>query len=207
MAGVLRLFSVMRWRDIERAVSRGGSRVYRNDPVLVQSCLDGDERAWAELVQHYARLVYSLPRRYGLSAADAEDVLQNVFSIVLRELKTLRNYTRLSGWLITITHHETFRQKSRGRQAGLEEPPIVEIPLSDDDVSRWEREELMRQALERLAPLESEIVMSVFAQDPPSHDELAARLGIPRGSIGPTRGRCLRKLETILTEMGIDRDL
>jgi RNA polymerase sigma factor (sigma-70 family) len=197
----------MSWRDIERAVSRGGSRAYRNDPVLVQSCLDGDERAWAELVQRYARLVYSLPRRYGLSEADAVDVLLNVFSIVLRELKTLRNYTRLSGWLITNTHHETFRQKARGRQAGLEDPPIVEIPLSDDDVSRWEREELMRQALERLAPLESEIVMSVFAQDPPSHDELAARLGIPLGSIGPTRARCLRKLEAILVEMGIELDV
>ncbi len=206
MATVPRFLSVKGWRGIERVVSKCGDRVYRSDPVLVQSCLDGDERAWVELVQRYARLVYSIPRRYGFSEADSEDVMQNVFTIVVRELKTLRNQTRLSAWLITITHHETHHQKARGRQAQFEEPPIEEIPLSSDDLSRWERQELIRQALERLASLEREIVMSSFAEDPPSYDQLAARLGIARGSIGLTRTRCLRKLEAILVEMGIDRD-
>ncbi len=63
------------------------------------------------------------------------------------------------------------------------------------------------QALDRLTPLEREIVGMVFSQDPPSGDELAARLGTPVGNIALTRAHCLRKLEGILVEMGIDRDL
>src|SRR5512144_1837201 len=76
----------------------------RSDQDLIQACLEGDETAWKDLVLRYGRLVYSVPRRYGLSAADADDVFQNVFTAVYRHLAGLRDQARLAAWLITISH-------------------------------------------------------------------------------------------------------
>ncbi|MES4787530.1 MAG: sigma-70 family RNA polymerase sigma factor, partial [Nitrospiraceae bacterium] len=61
------------------------------------------------MVERYGRLVYSIPLRYGLSPADADDVFQNVFTIVLRRLSSLRNQSSLTAWLITITQRESQR--------------------------------------------------------------------------------------------------
>ena len=77
-----------------------------NDAALVHACLAGDQRAWDELVERYGRLVYGIPRRMGFSAADADDVFQNVFAILLRYLSDLRDYTRLAAWLVTTTRRE-----------------------------------------------------------------------------------------------------
>ncbi len=183
---------------------------YRNDPTLVQRCLRGDESAWQELVERYARLVYSIPRRYGLSQTDAEDVFQNVFVIVLRELKRLRNQARLSAWLITITHHETFRLlKQHARSARGEE--FRELPALEQNLQRFEQEEILRQALDRLEPTERAVITAWLSDAPPSYDELAEALKLPRGSIGYYRKRGLEHLRTHLQELGFaaegfDRD-
>ena len=81
--------------------------VPRNDLQLIQACLAGRHDAWDELVDRFKRLVYSIPRRYGFSDADADDVFQNVFIILYRKLDTVRDHERLAGWLIRTTHRES----------------------------------------------------------------------------------------------------
>src|SRR4051812_34172643 len=76
----------------------------RTDAELVRDCLNRDESAWYELIEKYKRLVYSIARRYGLGASEADDVFQNVFVIVLDHLSALKNASSLAGWLATITH-------------------------------------------------------------------------------------------------------
>ncbi len=174
---------------------------YPNDPTLVRRCLKGDASAWQELVDRYARLVYSIPRRYGLSEADAEDVFQNVFVIVLRELAQVRQQSRLSAWLITITHHETVRvlkQQARARRG----EPELELPVLEENLQRFEREEIVRQALAQLEPTERAVITALLADPPPSYDELAAGLMLPRGSIGYYRKRGLEHLRRSLQELG-----
>ncbi len=174
---------------------------YRTDPTLVQRCLKGDASAWQELVDRYARLVYSIPRRYGLAEADAEDVFQNVFVIVLRELARLRKQSRLSAWLITITHHETVRMlKQQSRTARGE--ASLELPVLERELHHFEQEEIVRQALDRLVPTERAVITAFLADPPPSYDELAGRLMLPRGSIGYSRKRGLDHLRTSLQELG-----
>jgi RNA polymerase sigma factor (sigma-70 family) len=181
---------------------------HRDDSALIQACLDGDEAAWKDLVTRYGRLVYSIPRRYGLSAADADDVFQNVFTSVYRHLPTLRDQTRLTAWLITITHHEAQR-------VGKHEPVSAELDETATDgndppleqVQALERQHLVRQALEQMGSPCRELLTALFLDpDPISYEKLAARLGIPVGSIGPTRARCFKKLEAILLELGVDLD-
>ncbi len=177
----------------------------RDNQDLIQGCLDGDESAWKELVERYGRLVYSIPRRYGLSAADADDVFQNVFAIVLRSLHGLRNQTCLSAWLITITHRETRRlAKSAPLNAELDDTIPDDASPASDHVQRLELQQAVREALAEMNDCCKELLSSLLLDDAPSYQQLAERLGMAVGSIGPTRARCFKKLEAILRERGIE---
>ena len=181
---------------------------YRSDPALVRACIAGNQDAWDELVDRYGRLVYSIPRRHGLSPADADDVFQNVFVVLCRRLSDLRDQTRLSSWLITITHRECWRLgKLTANQTGLDEDaPIVDpgAPPAEEEV-RWEREQQVREALRTLDERCRGLLTALFLDpDTPSYDEIGRRLSMPVGSIGPSRARCFRKLEAALIELGFD---
>ncbi len=176
------------------------------DPDLIQACLNGDEPAWKELVARYGRLVYSIPFRYGLGAADADDIFQNVFIIVHRRLETLKDQTLLAPWLITVTARETQRWCKRTRDhsplddtaADSAEPPL-------ERVQQWELQYAVHQALAQLEPRCRELLTALFLDGhPASYQEISARLGLTNGSIGPTRARCFKKLEAILMKMGVD---
>lgn len=182
---------------------------HESDPALVRACLDGDERAWEELVERYGRLVYSIPRRMGFSDADADDVFQVVFTTLFRRLPGLRDQTRLSSWLITTTRRESWRL---GRAAGMVAEVDERLPDEGvgpgDQVAQAEREQNVRDALRRLDDRCRDLLTALFLEPAaPAYDAIGARLGMPVGSIGPTRARCFKKLETILREMGVEPGL
>jgi RNA polymerase sigma factor (sigma-70 family) len=180
--------------------------VHLSDSELVQACLAGDERAWEELVDRYGRLVYAIPRRMGLSAADAEDVFQNVFATLLRNLANLRDQTRLSAWLITTTRRECWRLGRSARQhAELGESIVDDAAPPEHEAERWEREQAVRQAIRQLDDRCRKLLTVLFLEPAtPTYDRIAEQFGMPVGSIGPTRARCFRKLEAILRELGVD---
>lgn len=188
------------------STAQGVSRAYRSDAALIQACIDGSESAWQELVRRYNRLVYSIPRGYGLCEADCEDVLQNVFMIAFRRLASLRDFTCLSAWLITTTHREC-RHYSKRRPAHdeLDETiPAGDGPAADKVVS-WERRHQVHKALEQLDPRSQALLNALFFDSSsPSYEQIATRLGMPEGSIGPTRARTFKKLAAILSQLGFD---
>ncbi len=158
------------------------------------------------MVNRYARLIYSIPRRYGLSPTDADDVLQNVFTIVFCRLGSLRDKERLSAWLITIAHRESMR---------VSKQTIYDAELDDstDDgndpplecVERWERLNLIHRALDRMgSPCRDLLVALFFESDSADYQRVAERFGMPVGAVGPTRARCFKKLEAILLALGFD---
>ncbi len=176
---------------------------HASDPTLVQRCLDGDESAWNELVTRYSRLIYSIPRQYGLSDQDACDVMQNVLVIVLKNLRTLRQQDHLSAWLVTIAHHESLRYQRRGGNEITTEYEIDNsIPPLNDKLQEITSSEILLQALDRLDPTERKVAVALLDDPPPSYDELAEKLKIPRGSIGYWRKRALDRLKKHLTELG-----
>ncbi len=197
-----------RIRAIVKSMSQATRTLYQSDPDLVRACLDGNELAWKELVERYSRLVYSIPLHYRLSAADADDVFQNVFLIVHRRLRTLKDHGLLAPWLITVTHREAQRLCKRSHsETELDDAMSDGADPPQDLVERWERQHLVRQALAQMEPRCREILTALFLDsDPTSYENLAARLGVTVGSIGPTRARCFRKLQAILHAMGVDFD-
>ena len=179
----------------------------RADPALVQACLDGRAAAWDEIVRRYSRLVYSIPRKYGFSDADAEDVYQNVFAILVRRLPQLRDQTRISAWLITTTHRECWRAKAFiGRHGPLDESTLPErMSPDEDDAADWERQHLVRMALDELGGKCQSLLTALFlASKRPDYEAIGRTLGIPVGSIGPTRARCFEKLRPILRSLGVE---
>lgn len=188
------------------APPQDAARDYQSDAALVQACLDDDETAWQKLVDRYGPLVYSIPRRLGLSEADADDIFQNVFLVVFKRLATLRTHTSLCAWLIKITHRECLHYfRRRPDYAELADEILDVAALLPEEVERWEQRALVREALSRLDPRSQAILQALFFEVvTPSYEEVAQRLGVALGAVGPTRARSLKKLETILTSMGVD---
>lgn len=186
---------------------------------LVQRCLHGDAGAWRALVERYARLVHSIPARQGLSPAEIDDVGQEVFLALAQNLHTIEDAERLPAWLVTTTRRVCWRLNARRRsEQPLEENTGEEdegrttrrqlaspLPTPDEALANWDRQETLRQALGQLGQRCRDLLTLIFL-DPqePGYDEISARLGMPKGSIGPTRNRCLQQLRSLLHQNDVD---
>jgi RNA polymerase sigma factor (sigma-70 family) len=183
------------------------------DADLVARCLRGEPAAWDALVDRYAALIYSIARKSGLPEADAADVFQSVCMAVLEHLDSLREPRVLSAWISTTTSRQCWavaRRQARelGRAAAegtlrAAEPPDPR-PLPDDVVLALERQRLVRWAVAQLSPRCRQLIARLFSDSPqpPSYQELAAGLGMPANSLGPTRARCLARLRRLLDAAG-----
>lgn len=176
-----------------------------SDWELILACRAGGAEAWEQIISRYERLVYSIPLSYGLPRDDAADVAQTTFLALFRSLGALRPETRLSAWLATVAHRQTRRIL---RQSGREHPIALEIlderlshpgPEGSAPLERWELVEWLHFGLSRLNERCRRLLLALyFDQAEPSYAEVAARLGLPVGSIGPGRARCLEQLRQIL---------
>lgn len=182
-----------------------------SDAEIIEACLGGDARAWEALLVRYQRLVYTIPLRYGLPESDAADIFQTVCLLLLENLARLRNRARLGAWLVTTTRRECWRlARQRQRVADgpdvalIEAQPADDLPL-DENFTRLERLALVRAAVERVGARCRQLLTLLFYAEPrPSYSEISQTLGLPEGSLGPSRARCLEKLTKILGEMGFE---
>jgi len=168
---------------------------------LVARARDGDERAWGALVERYAPLIWSICRRYQLSRADVEDVGQVVWMRLAGHLGRVRESAALAGWLATTTRRECVRVLRMDR-AGQSAGPVLDLELLPDERGATVEQELLaaerhaalREAVAGLPPADQRLIAMLTADPPVPYAEISARLGIPVGSIGPTRARCLARL-------------
>ena len=176
-----------------------------SDAELVQCCLRGDETAWQALIERYQRLVISVSLRAGLDPDDADDVFQVVFTTLYRRLDGLRDQTKLASWLITTAQREAWRV-GRGKRgwAELDEQTVDERPAASEVIEAAERDQRVREAMALLDDRCHALLTALFLESGSvNYAEVAAKLGMAVGSIGPTRARCFKKLETLLREAGL----
>lgn len=186
------------------------------DDEVLAGCLRGDADAWDALIDRYARLIYAIPLKYRLSQADADDVFQAVCVTLLDKLDTVRDTRRLPAWLITTATRQAWtvlRQRGREMPASLAAHASAEVPgvepadagpLPEEALLALERQALVRAAVAQLTGTCRTLVEALFG-DPSlkrSYQDLAASLGIPLNSLGPTRARCLARLRRLLEAAG-----
>jgi len=169
------------------------------DAGLVARCLEGDGGAWSELVERHGGLVWAVAGAHGLTRADAEDVFQATWTIVLEELSRVRDPDRFAAWLGRVARHQSLRVRRgygiarRAHERVAEDVDDLTVP--DDALERLEQTALVARALPRIGERCAALLRLLYYADPrPAYDEIARRTGMRIGSIGPTRARCLQKL-------------
>lgn len=175
----------------------------RDDPVvlkLVARATGGDQGAWNEIVERYAPLVWSICGRYRLTSQDIEDVGQTVWLRLVEQIGNLREPAALPGWLATTTQRECLRVMRDGRKRDRfgSSADELEVPgqpaVIEQELIAAERNAAVRVAFAGL-PRRCRQLLSMLISDPPlSYLEISTVLGMPIGSIGPQRLRCLRRL-------------
>lgn len=158
----------------------------------------GDSRATGALIERYGPLVWSIAWSYRLGPADTADITQVVWLRLLENLVRIRRPERLGSWIGSVTRHECIRLRRRGeREVATADGFVLDGSSGDDldeDLIDVERDTTVRQSLETL-PARWRILMTALVDAPDaSYEELAAAVGMPIGSIGPTRQRCLERL-------------
>lgn len=174
---------------------------------LVRAAADDDQAAWDTLVDRYNGLLWSIARGYGLTSADAADVVQTAWFRLVERLDTIYDPDHVGAWLATTTRRECLRLlRSSGRVTSADEhelEPTETAPGPAAQVVASERDGLLWRAVEELPERCRLLLRTLMADPPPSYEEVAATLDMPVGSIGPTRSRCLANLRAVLERSGV----
>jgi RNA polymerase sigma factor (sigma-70 family) len=167
---------------------------------LVTCARNGEKQAWDALIDRYAPLIWSICRRHGLDRVDTEDVGQAVWLYLVAHLDNLHEPAALPGWLATTARRECLRVLRAGRPLAVghvldaETLPDTQAVVAEQEVLAAERQAALREAFLDL-PRCGQRLIALLLEDPPlPYAEISVRLGIPIGSIGPTRRRYLDKV-------------
>ena len=181
-----------------------------SDGDLIRRCRQGSRGAWQQLLNRYERLVYSIPLRYGMSRDDAADIAQITFTILIQSIDSLPEDSRLGSWLVTVARRHTWRLLERNRRerasehlegADIAENAVLLGKSDADSIEHWELAEWLDAGLSKIGAACRELLLALYFQpERSSYAEVAAHLGMPIGSIGPSRARCLKRLKQVLGE-------
>ena len=171
---------------------------------LVRRAADGDMVAWDRLVDQYARLIWSITAEFKLVESDAADVAQTTWLRLLEHIDRIEYPERVGSWLAATARNECLRSLAARKRmvlghedaefdgAAMRGPEIDERLLAD------ERAQTVRDALSRLPRRWQRLLEMLMADPPVPYADISDELGLPVGSIGPTRGRCLARLRVLL---------
>jgi RNA polymerase sigma factor (sigma-70 family) len=165
---------------------------------LVRAAADGDQSAWDEIVARYAGLVWGVARALHLNEADAADVSQTTWLRLAEHLKGLREPSRLGGWLASTARHEAYRILRRAKHIRTADLDSVERDVDGPDgrILREERDAELWRAFGTLSAPCQTLLRTLIVDPKPSYAEVSEALGMPVGSIGPRRKRCIQHLRS-----------
>jgi RNA polymerase sigma factor (sigma-70 family) len=177
---------------------------------LVTAAAAGDRTAWAALVERFGRLVWAVARSHQLEKADAEEVYQMTWLRLTEHIDRLKQPERVAAWLATTARNESLmiiRAGGRltvtsdpwlldqGTEDGSPERAVLDAEQAADDEQRIRR---VWAAFGRMPDRCQQLLRLLVTAPRPSYAEIAELLGIPIGSIGPNRARCLDRLRGLM---------
>jgi RNA polymerase sigma factor (sigma-70 family) len=179
------------------------ARSVDDDATLVARSLEGDDGAWKRLVERHGPVIWAVANRAGLTRDDAADVFQNTWTIAVTDLERIREPARFGAWIARVARHQCMRVRRgygiarRSYEQVAREDVVTDLP--DEELSRIEDRQRISRALRQIGKRCIELLEALYYQRPkPSYEVISRRMGMSIGSIGPTRARCLSKLESRL---------
>lgn len=179
-----------------------------SNAVLLAAAGEGDESAWDEIVRRYNRVVLAKVRSFRLQDADALDAVQMTWLRLAENRHRLCHPDRLAGWLATTAGRECLRILRQSKYtvspvevyaAHLADPAAgPEQHAVETDTAR-----AVGSLVAELSPARQVLVRALFADDAGPYAEVARSIGIPVGSIGPSRARALDQLRWMLIDHGL----
>ena len=180
---------------------------------LVAAASGGDAAAWDAIVVRFSSLLWSVARSHRLGQEDAADVVQNTWLRLVDNLDGIREPEALAGWLATTARYESLtklRRTSRevpvrnddlGVNLADAEAVALDAALLDD-----ERDAQLWTCFAQLSERCQQLLRALMAVDRPDYRAVGESFGMPVGSIGPTRMRCLGKLRSLVGDSGYTFD-
>jgi RNA polymerase sigma factor (sigma-70 family) len=175
---------------------------------LVRKAAGGDRMAWERLVSKFERLIWSITVEFKLGESDAADVAQTTWLRLLEHIDRIQHPDRVGSWLAATARNECLRNLAARKRLVLghddTEPGTAAVaavahpPEVDERLLADERDQVVRDAMSRLPGRWQRLLEMLMADPPVPYTEISDQLGLPIGSIGPTRGRCLAQLRVLL---------
>ncbi|WP_410605105.1 RNA polymerase sigma factor [Amycolatopsis sp. lyj-90] len=171
---------------------------------LLKSAQSGDREALNGLIETLTPLLWHVARAHGIDRDGASDVVQTTWLNLLGSLHEIHSPAGLTGWLITVTKRETWRARTRYQAErppadGLFESVPAPGPRPDEEAVAADQRRRLWAAVNKLPERCRTLLRIVAFVHRPDYEEIGSALGIKRGSVGPTRSRCLTRLKQILT--------
>ena len=171
---------------------------------LLHAAVEGDSSAWTEIVVRYGRLVSTTVQSYRLQDADALDAIQMTWLRLLTKGRRIQDPDRLTAWLVTTARRECLAILRRSQQIAYRHETFDTLPDSSECPEQCflaDEEVMVVRGLVAQLPVRGRtLVQALFSESPRPYREIASTLGIPIGSLGPTRARALRQLRHMLNE-------
>jgi RNA polymerase sigma factor (sigma-70 family) len=172
----------------------------------VRDAAAGDRQAWERLVDQYGRLIWSITADFKLIESDAADVVQTTWLRLLEHIDRIEYPDRVGSWLAATARNECLRSLAARKRVVLANDDEVQVltgvaasePEVDARILSDESAQVVRDALSRLPRRWQHLLELLMADPPVPYTEISDQLGLPIGSIGPTRGRCLARLRVLL---------
>jgi RNA polymerase sigma factor (sigma-70 family) len=173
-----------------------------NSAELIGRIRNGDSSAWRELVDHYEPLLRRLAWQYRLSGQDMDDAIQLTWLRCLEHIDQITHADRLRGWLATVCRRESIRLVTkRRREVALGEQSVMRLVDQGQDehdpgaeMARRDAHARLSRAITALPEKQRLVLIELLKEENRSYLELSRRLGLPVGSIGPTRQRAIARL-------------
>lgn len=167
----------------------------------------GDHAALDDLVRTLTPVLWHVVRAVGLDRDKAEDVVQVAWLTLVRKQDSIADPQAVASWLTTTARREAWRVARADARSTPVADEILQArvphqPAAESDVIRKDEQDRLWACVQQLDQRCQRLLRTIAFDDRPDYAGIADELGMPVGSIGPTRGRCLTKLKSLLVGQG-----
>jgi RNA polymerase sigma factor (sigma-70 family) len=174
--------------------------------------VDGDQSGLDDLVRVMTPVLWHVVRAYRLSQESAEDVIQTTWLALVRRRDSINDAVAVGGWLTTTARREAWRVgQKNGRDFAVEDSEFeTHLPRqrsAESAAVEQDEQERLWVAVRTLPERCQRLLRIVAFEHRPDYSQVALAMGMPVGSIGPTRSRCLAKLRVVLEADAFDEEV